>query len=312
MEAVTSLIPAQALPAVKALGTIDARFYLAARMRTRTPAGAAEYLKIRLTHEQAWGGRVKLSLDLMQIYRELFPRHYAASRAPHFSTAREHELYRLVNLHLFPLCVSEDGQRVELDRHISRDPNFFLPVIPVQGTQQHDWVEGCCAFADLQQVFQLALVLAWHPLGRKNREAYLAALGLGGVEIAPPLGAYGWSHFKYWISTGGTPLAELTHAFEMISYKTGSPWLDVPRAAGMAAVGWTPHNVGRLFTARRQAEEINARVLGLDRWLREVGAVGALMAIELWNAASGMEAEAGLAGLRTVDLPAAGVIGRFV
>lgn len=305
MEALSTQNSASVLLADKArLSTTDARFYLAARMRTRTPGGSAEYLKVRATHEpQAWDARVKLSLDLMSIYRELFPCQYHASRSPQYSTAREHELYRLVNQYLFPLCLSEDRGHIELERKIAHDPNFLLPYIPVAGTQQHDWIKGCCHFERIQLVFQLVLILSHHPLGRRFRDTFLQTHGLAQIEVAPPLGAYGWTHYQYWLTTSDTWLKFLPLAFNMVSYKTGTPWLDIPPSMGAAGVEWTPAHVAKLFESRRKAEAMNEHVLQLDGWLR-ANRVGIVLALQLWNDAAQMEREAGLTGALLEDIPA--------
>ncbi|HEX8747358.1 MAG TPA: hypothetical protein VF717_09165 [Pyrinomonadaceae bacterium] len=307
MEALTTQSAASMLLADKSkLGTTDARFYLAGRMRTRTAAGAVEYLKVLSTHKkEAWDARVKLSLDLMSIYRDLYPRHYAASQSPAFSTAREHEFYRLVNEHLFPLVVAGDRRHSLLEKLIERDPDFLLPAIPVMGTQQHDWLQlgGCCPWDNIQLVFQLVLVLAGHPLGRRHRSEFLNSYGLDESQVAPQLGAYAWTHFNYWCAVAGNWLSYLPLAFKFVGYKTGSLWLDIPPGQGPVLLPWTRRNVGMLFLHRRQAEEINQQVLDFDRWLRVTGRVGVILAIQMWNDAYEMEAESGLTGvMRAEDL----------
>lgn len=311
-EALTIRDTASYLLANKArIGTTDARFYLVSRMRTRTPAGAAEYLKVRATHDpEAWDARVKLSMDLMDIYRELFPRHYSASRSPYFSTAREHELYRLINHHLFTLCEDGDGRHAELERMIESDHNFMFPYIPVEGIQQHDWIQGCCPFQNLQLVFQLVLVLSNHPRWKRHREPFLREQGLSPEQVAPALGALGWSLFNYYLAVGGTWLKFLPLAFRMVAYSTGSPWLDVPPGAGKIGFEWSRHNVGMLFQARRTAEAINNHVYQLNQWLSETH-VGVILAIQLWNDAANMEAEEGLAGVGPEDIEEI-TEGRFV
>lgn len=285
----------------KLLKTTDARFFLAARMRVRTPGGAAEYLKVKTTHEpEAWDARVKVCLDVMDIYREMFPIPYNASQAPHFSTQREHEFYRLVNRHLFPLCVSDDGRHSDLEAEIERDPNFFLPCIPVTGTQQHNWLKGCCPFPKLQTVFQLALYLCGHHLAR-GRDT------VGGVDLVsdPPrqLSSYGWTHFRLMCGVHDTPMRFLPLAIHMISYRTGSVWLDIPPVMG-AGVGleWNRQVMGKLVLARRKAEEINAAVLALNMWLVEDPEARVRHAVKLWNSMAVMEEGAGYAGLGADDL----------
>lgn len=298
---VSPTLTASLLADRKLLKATDARFYLAARMRVRTPGGAAEYLKVKTTHEpEAWDARVKVSLDVTELYREMFPIPYAASQAPHFSTRREHEFYRLVNQHLFPLCVSDDGRHTELDAEIERDPSFFLPCIPVTGTQQHNWLKGCCPFPKLQTVFQLALYLSRHHLAR-GRDT------VGGVALGPepprPLSSYGWTHFRLMCGAHDTPIRFLPMAFHMVSYKTGSVWLDIPPVYG-AGVGleWDRQTMGKLFLARRKAEEINAAVLALNRWLVEDPEVRVRHAVELWNAMGAAEEAAGFDGLGADDM----------
>jgi hypothetical protein len=302
----TEQLAASLLADKSKLGTTDARFYLASRLRTRTSAGAVEYLKVLSTHQpQGWDARVKLSLDLMEIYRELFAEPYRASCSPPYSTAREHELYRLVNQFCFPLCIAEDRKTILIEKLIEEDPNFILPVIPVAGTQQHDWINGCCPFQDIQTIFKLVLVLANHQTSRKHRESFLNTYGFDSSMVAPPLGAYSWTHFEYWCATsggGGTWLGYLPLAFKMVAYKTGSPWLDIPPNSGDVGFPWTPKNIALLLQARRRAEEINQQVSALNHWLDVTGRVGVTLAIQIWNDAANMEAEDGFAGVAAEDL----------
>jgi hypothetical protein len=281
------------------LGLTDARFFLAARSRLLTPLGAAEYLNVKRTHPHAWDGRVKVCLDVMGLYREMFPKQYAASRSPHFSTAREHEFYRLVNAHLFPLCVGGDLRREELEVMIAHDPSFFLPVIPVAGTQQHDWRRGCCPFQKLQTVFKLALVLAGHPLAR--REAFAREYELE-EEPSTTIGIWGWQQFLVMCGVHDAPLRFLPLAFDLICYSTQTPWLDIPPDAGPVGFEWGREHVAKLFLARRKAESINSRVLALDGWLDESPAERVGHAVKLWNAMSSMEERSGYAGMSAMEI----------
>jgi hypothetical protein len=273
--------------------------YLVGRARVRTPLGASEFLEMCIFDENGRGAfdeRVKLALTVCNLYREMFPREYRASQSPPFSTQREQEFYRLVNLRLFPLCISENRRETEVDDLIRRHPRFFLPFILVSGTQQHGWINGCCGFDGIQIVFKLALALIGHesPRGWQALSSYYRLAR--DLHPSPPLAAVGWTHFAYSCAVDDSPLRHLPLAFHMVVYKTGNPWLDVPpgEAFGME---WGKHNVARLFLARRQAEEINASVLTLNQWLVEDPATRIARAVELWNAAAKMEAESGHAGM---------------
>jgi hypothetical protein len=249
--------------------------YLVGRMRIRTPLGAADFLATALAHRRdLFDNRARLAATKMGLYRDLFPREYEASGSPPFSTQCEHEFYRLVKERLFPL----DLEMVE------DDPEFFWPFIPVRGTQQHDWINGCCSFEDLQTVFKLVLVLGGQETGRWRD------LGLR-CAPAPPLEALGWTHFIYSCAVDVTPLRYLPLAFNLVFYKTGNYWLDVPRGASFG-YDWSAENVAKLFLARKQAEEINLNVLTLNLWLVEDRAE-LFRAVDMWNKAAEMEAQDG-------------------
>jgi hypothetical protein len=167
---------------------------------------------------------------------------------------------------------------------VEADPEFFWPFIPVKGTQQHDWINGCCEFENLQTVFKLVLVLSgmeserWRDLGIRRAPA-------------PPLEALRWTHFVYACAVDVTPLRYLPLAFNLVFYKTGNAWLDVPREASFG-FEWSAENVAKLFLARRQAEEINLNVLTLNRWLVE-NRSEVLRVVEMWNRAAEMERQDG-------------------
>jgi len=171
--------------------------YLTGRMWIRTPLGAAEYLQMLTKFDRKmWDERLELADTLNGIYREMFKREYDSSGAPPFSVTREHELYRLISRQLFPLPLEP----------LDLDPDFFYPAIPVTGTQQHDWIDGCCPFDTLQLVFKLALLLsgskpdAWKSLGLVQPPAGL-------------LGAVGWTHFCYACAVDPSPLQYLPRVF---------------------------------------------------------------------------------------------------
>lgn len=284
-----------------------ARLLLAGRARMRTPMGAAERLTMRAKfggadgHEQ----RLKLAAECCRLYRELFPREYAASQAPHFSIQREHEFYRLVNNKLFPLCVAYDDERraSEIGALIDHDPRFFLPAIPITGTQQHDWVNGCCGFANIQTVFKLALALIRHE-GPRGWDALCVFLGVPhDPPPAPPLAAVGWTLFKYSCEVEESPLRFLPLAFELVTYKTGCVWLDVPPGlTHLSLLDWTGENIARLLIHRHRGEEINAQVLALDAWLDEDPPARIRRAVELWNNAAAVEAASPYAGMYVEDM----------
>ncbi len=88
-------------------------------------------------------------VEVMDIYREMFPREYAASQSAPYSTAREQEFYRLVAQKLFPLDLEE----------MEGEPEYFLPGIQIKNLQLHDWMNGCCPFERIEVVFKLAIIL---------------------------------------------------------------------------------------------------------------------------------------------------------
>ncbi|HEX8773732.1 MAG TPA: hypothetical protein VF735_08975 [Pyrinomonadaceae bacterium] len=273
--------------------------YLAGRARVRTPLGAAEFIGVAATHGQlTYDKRVHIALRVMSIFRESFPEEYARSQAPLYSTEREHEFYRLVNKRLFPLCLSADLED-ELESNIASDPYFFLEYIPVRGTQQHNWLGGCCPFQKLQTVFKVVLVLSGH-----SPDGWTALARHYGLtqEASPPLAAYGWTHFLYSCAVEETPLRHLPLAFHMVCYKTGNPWLDLPTQAGRAGFEWTHENVAWLLYKRAEAEAMNYRVGELDRWLDEDAGPRIARAVELWNEAAALERESGFEGMLDTEI----------
>lgn len=246
--------------------------YLVSRMRVRTPLGAAEFLTMsRTVGRAAYKERVELALALEDLYREIFRIEHRATQSPPFSTQREHEFFRLVNARLFPIDVSM----------LDEEPLFFWPGIPLTGTQQHDWIEGCCPFQTLQTVFKLGLVLSGQAPGRWKALNILR-------EPAPPLEAVGWTLFVYACAVEESPLRMMPMVFNMLSYKTNNPWLDIPPGMSMY-LDWTPENVARLCVARQQADRINTRVLELERWLLEDPTARIGRVVEIWNTAAMME-----------------------
>lgn len=255
---------------------------LVKRVRLATPIGAVEYLKVaafevadgrsikKVERQKLYADRIRLSVDLMELYRELFPREYAASMSPPFSTAREHEFYRLVDLRMFP---------VEL-KQIDEDPEFFWPGIPLTSKQPHDWVNGCCAFDELETVYKLALILSDRKPGEWWRK-----LGITRAP-APPLERIAWSLFVYTCRVQDSPLKFLPFAFYMTMHETGNPWLDVPAEGYMGySLDWTGSNIARLFVHRTQASEMLYNVNSCSRWLDEKPE-NLAYAVQLWNEAA--------------------------
>jgi len=283
--------------------------YLVGRVRARTPLGAAEYLKLtaapvrsssagsllrpdvlRLGLEKiaremeaeglpaeevlnrqlkdGWRQRVQLAATKMAIYRTLFGLEYGRSQSPPYSLQRERELYELVNRRLFPI-----------DMDLIKGELPYLPMIPVQGTQEHDWEKGCCAFEQLQTVFKLALVLS----GRKGKDGWRQVKGIT-EQPAPPLDAISWPLFVYALAIEPGPLRHFVDAINLTCYSTKNPWLDTP-SDGFMPYEWSASNVAQLTFARVQAGALNAGVAKLDQWLDEgPERVGRLVA--LWNKAS--------------------------
>lgn len=277
-----ALIAQYALANRDMLSLEKATSFLVARARASNPIGATELLKLCAFDRHGRGAfdeRVKLAATTCQIYRELFPHDYANSQTPHFSSAREQEFYLLVETRLFPLGFDE----------YKDDPDFFLPYIPIKGNQQHDWVNGCCSFEDLQTVFKLALVLSgakpdrWPSLGLKRKPA-------------PPLAALGWTQFMYACVSDNSPLAYLPMVFQMIAYKTGNIWIDTPSFAGSFGDEWSLENMAKLIKETLQANKINRGVMELDAWLN-ADRNNLLRAVMIWNVAASIEAENDMVGV---------------
>lgn len=266
--------------------------YLVGRVRVLTPLGASEFLMSSATHgRDAFDNRCRLALTVCELYRQVFPREYDASASPPFSTQREQEFYALVERRLFPLRMSEGAS---LATHVGREPNFFLPFIPVRGQQPHNWAEGCCPFEKLETVFKLALVLSgmmpggWRSLGLKRGPSAIT-------------GAVGWSLFVYSCAVEETPLRALPLAINMVSHKTGNPWLDLP-PVGYFGFDWSLEELMRLHLLMARARDITGQVLGLSAWLDELPAARLGRAIELWESGARIEAEMGASGVDSGDV----------
>jgi hypothetical protein len=245
---------------------------LVKRVRLRTPVGAAEYLQVaRFDADKQSGlyaGRVHLAVEICSLYRGLFPREYAASQAPPFSIAREHEFYRLVNLRMFPIEMKQ----------IDEDPDFFWPGIPLISKQPHDW--ETCKFEHLETVYRLVLILCEHRKPGKWRTFGLEK------EPAPPLTRIPWSLFVYACRTEESPLRFLPFAFYLMHYQTGNPWFDVPDE-GFLGIKWEAGNIARLYAHRAKATQLLRDINECSRWLDESPA-NAKRAVHLWNEAAKM------------------------
>jgi hypothetical protein len=284
----------------------DARIYLASRVRVRTPLGAAEFLGVIYHHErETYDKRVQVALDCIELYRQFFPEEYSRSQSPAFSTRLEQEFYALVNDRLFPLLLSEE---VDISTHILNEPNFFLPFIPMRGTQQHVWAGGCFDFRQIETVYKLAQVLSgFTGAGGRGWQALRHHFGLQGVpEPAPPTAGVGWTLFCYSCAVEETPIKHLPLAFHMISYRTGNPWLDLPQV-GYVGFEWSAEQISRLHLAWRGAGEMNRQLGVLDAWLNEDPGPRIARAVELWNKAAQVEE---LSGQANVYLPP-GTLGHF-
>jgi hypothetical protein len=241
------------------------------------------------------------ALDSFELYREFFPREYANSSAPPFSTQAEHEFYRLVDAKLFPLMLNA-GRALETE--IREEPNIFLPFIPLRGVQAHHWEGGDFDFRRIETPFKVAQVLsAMTGAGGRGWQALKTYFGLTDCPAPrePSYGAVGWSLFVYSCATDGTPLRHMPQAFNLISYKTGNPWLDIPHCAGVVPVPWTREQVAKLHVAWLGAQKLGEQVVELTAWLDEDPKARIARVVELWNKSLEAEAETGFAGVRADD-----------
>ena len=275
-----------------------ARLYVAGRARVRTPLGAAEFLGCAASHDrETYDKRLRIALDCLELYAEIFPEEFALSQEPPYSTGREHEFYRLVEKNLFPLPISEG---VSIEEHIEREPNFFLPFIPIRGAQKHTWAFGCFDFQEIETAFKVAQVLS--QMTGEGGRGWQALCMLFGIKDAPaPLeptcGMASWTLFTYSCAVEGTPLKHLPLAFHMISYRTGNMWLDLP-PLGFIGYEWKGEDVIKVNAAWMQAQEMGERIAELTAWLDEDPKARIVRAVELWNKAIEAEAATGFAGVR--------------
>jgi hypothetical protein len=277
-----------------------AMLYLASRVRVHTPLGAGDYLDcVRHHARDNYDRRLRVAVNCMSLYRELFPREYARSPSLPFSITREHEFYRLVHTQCFPLIVD---QETSLFAYLEREPRFFLPFIPVRGIQQHDWASEKFDYDELDLPYQLALLM----MSGNNQPVHLwDALEMELPAIAPPLAAVGWSLFLHGCRVDNTPLAYLPAAFNLINYQTGNIWLDLP-PIGYTGYAWSMKEIARLMLDRMQATKFDIAMRTLHNWFMADPATRLRIAIEVWNDASQKEAESGYAGMMTEDLVDAG------
>jgi hypothetical protein len=279
----------------------EARLYLVKRSRVRTPLGAAEFLGRTLDHgRETYDNRVRTCAEVTGMYREIFPEEYRRSSAPHYSTAREHEFYRLVNAHLFPLRLSED---VDLETHMRREPNLFLPFIPVKGTQQHVWALGGFNFRKIEIEYQIPQMLSdrMEQPGVDGWQAMRIMYGVEGERPRPPLGAVGWQLFAYSCSVEESPLKYLPLAFRMTSYKTGNVWLDLSPVGDIGSE-WKREQIAKLSLEWQQANHIYLQMKALGCWLEEDPKARIEQIVKVWNKASMTEQEYGFAGMLGDDL----------
>jgi len=304
--------------------------FLVGRMRTRTPLGAAEYLEAlsplpamrglaspqfigSFDWQKVYEARLHLAADLMAIYGALLPEHYARSTAPLYSTQREHEFYLLIHGadNFFPLVVDPE---IELAEVLERDPGFCLPMIPVRGMQIYSWAPGRFELEDIPIPFQLAVTLGWVAKDNAAWKWMVERYGLDelndfeGIETpAPPLASIGWTQFVYSCRVEGEPLKWLPMAFDMISYKTGNVWLDLPPGYGQVGFKWSLQQMAGLSIRWAKARYTAIAMTTLHNWFLEDPQTRIAAAIHLWNEAARVEIQSGLAGMLPEDLIEAGI-----
>jgi hypothetical protein len=137
-----------------------------------TPPVGAVTARAGLQHSLAWlrgqlsGGLgaavefLRLAHDshfLLQLYREFFPRQWAASTAPLFAPARETPVYTAREVEFFGL-VDDQITPLWLDWLLEGEEER-CPYIPVRPLQDYDWFYDETDFADLPTGYQLALAL---------------------------------------------------------------------------------------------------------------------------------------------------------
>lgn len=278
----------------ESIGLEQAKLYLATRIRTRTPLGAAEYLDVALTDRGSYDKWLEVALNCMEIYRGLFPEEWGHSTSPYLSTQREQELYRLVNDGLFPLMVSESD---DVEAFIRQSPQFRLQFIPMRGLQRHLWMGGRFNVGEIETAFRVAAVLAKQFEGGESWSVLRTHYDLQQVpEPADPLAAVGWSLFVYSCQVEDSPLCYLPMAFNMISYKTGNPWLDLP-PVGLCGFAWSLEKIIELSIGMVRAQQIGEDIVELSTWLEEDPAPRIARVVELWNDAASKEVAAGGEGL---------------
>jgi hypothetical protein len=258
----------------------SAAVWLAGRARARTPRGAAEFLTMCRTD---YASRVRSGLTILSLYERLFPKEYANSTRPPFTTERETEFYHLVNERKFPVDLTP----------CYKHPNWVYLWIPIRCVQKYDFILGPrVPFEQWPQAFQLIIALC-NTFKRADWWPRLARLhGLPERPRPRDWETVSVNRFAELCIGEPNPLNMLPAAFLVVSYRTGNLFLDShplnPTYKALnACFEWNVQNVETLAAHWREGKQIITKIAALSAWLAQSPAERMSRAVELWNAAEG-------------------------
>ncbi|MGI8655430.1 MAG: hypothetical protein ACR2LC_09450 [Pyrinomonadaceae bacterium] len=216
------------------------------------------------------------SLDVLKLYKAIFPKEFAASRAPAFAphetgrarTKREMEFLSLINDRLFPL---------DIDLYEGEDSRVFafdLQIVTLAGAE---WQEGDYIYENLSVSFQLALLMldlfSEARTGTNYTDHYFEHLqtryDLPGK--LKPLACASYGKLIAAFLREKSPLKDLALVCEMIGYQTGNIFFDyVPGYdEGGYQMEWSTENIERLTGQYKVAVVMNDAVNDLNAWILE-------------------------------------------
>lgn len=212
-----------------------------------TPRAALDYLR-----------QPSARFGILGCYRIFFPAQWAASVAPLLPapdraySAREWEMFRLTNEHLFPLDLD---WLADLDEDDPENRTLTLPITPIG----IEWWE-----ADLDYFrpgLQMLLVLsgAAAPQYAELLDPVITALRQAGAGQGVPL----------WLAAPAPvppPLTALAEAYAWIHHDTGNAWLDATDDNPID-VCWNRPDVEWCARQYREAQALEARIAPLITWL---------------------------------------------
>lgn len=281
MQTITKIQPVPS-PTLFDLSFKDSAAWLIQLTRCATPDGARAYLQGLLGRAQ-----------LLNLYRELFPKEFAASKAsiemytarPYGRStddcqlsAREWEFVRLVDQKLFPV---DTDMLIEQIYEWEERPD----VIPISPLQPYCWNCGDYDPEELHLVFRLALALMGEERERSLLNDYIGhEVAIDKFERFSDAGSDRFEKFEARCKRQKSPMADVPLACRMVAYSSGNSWLDW-MCEMPAEFTWDIADIEFLASEYKEASALLTRVYTVDKWLSESPAERLLQAIQIWNGA---------------------------